>query len=90
LGDFVLVGLAGKKSGKCFYAEKILKEYPDELGFKFLNCVEMSKFVLTEEESCVLKSEVVTRLGKPSISGGTSRLTERMKFDMDLSVYNMG
>ena len=90
LGDFILVGLAGKKSGKHFYAAKVLKEYPDELGVKFLKCVEMSKFVLTEEESCVLKSEVVTRLGKPSISGGTSRLAERLKFGVDLSVYKMG
>jgi len=89
VGDFILVGLAGKKSVKHFYAAKVLKEYPDELGVNFLKCVEISKFVLNEEEPCVLKSVVVTRLGKPSISGETSRLSERLKFCVDLSVYKM-
>ena len=89
IDDFVLVGLAGKKSAKCFFAAKVLKEYTAELDVLFLKCVEPSKFVLTEEESCVLKSEVVTRLGSPSASGGTSRLAERLRFGVDLSRYKM-
>ena len=85
VGDFVLVGLAGKKSAKCFFSAKDLKEYPLELDVLFLKCVEPSKFVLTKEESSVFKFEVVTGLGKPSVSGWTSRLSKRLKFGVDLS-----
>ena len=49
VGDFILVGLVGIKSDKHFHAAKVLKEYPDELGVNFLKCVQMCKFVLTEE-----------------------------------------
>ena len=89
VGDFVLVGLAGKKSAKGFFAAKDLKKYPLELDVIFLKCVEPSKFVLTKEESSVFKIEVVTGLGKPSVSGWTSRLSKRLKFGVDLSGYKM-
>ena len=59
VSDFFLIGLAGKKNAKCFFAAKVLKEYPIELDALFLKCIELSKFVLPEEESWVLKSHVV-------------------------------
>lgn len=89
-GDFVLVELKGKKSVRHYIAEikKNLEE--DKFEIVYLKKVMNSnKFVKTEEIYEICNADVVKKLPKPTLVGGSERRMEQLYFSVDFMSYNM-
>lgn len=88
-GDFVLVELKGKKSVQHCIAEikKILEDGFDVIYLKKI--MNSNKFVKTEQFYEITESDILRKLPKPSVVGGSERLNEQLSFQIDFMSFNM-
>lgn len=89
VGDFILTGIDGKRSGKTYYVASVLEINGDDLDVKFLKKVEPNKFVYTDEQAFVERQSVEIKLDQPVSCGGTKRQSEKLTFGVDLSAYKI-
>lgn len=89
-GDFVLVELKGKKSVRHYIVEikKISgKRYLEGVYLKKI--MNSNKFVKSGELYEIDESDILKKLPKPSVVGGSERRMEQFSFSVDFMCYNM-
>lgn len=90
-GDFVLVRFSKKKSD-VYYTGKVESSDRIDVSVQFLRKKEESSrfyFPPQRDIGTVPMTDIVMKLPVPKAIGGTKRLQSRLKFDVDLSAYNV-
>lgn len=89
-GDFVLIELKGKKSVRHYIAE--IKKVIDKDRFEVIylkKIMNSNKFVPNDQIYEVLQTDIIKKLPKPCVVGGSERRLEQLYFSLDFVTYNM-
>jgi len=86
--DFVLVKFPSKKSLKYYIGEVLRRSETGEFVIKFLRRNETS-FIYPDQDDIgeYPFTDIELKLAHPILTGGTARVAQRFKFDVDLSTY---
>lgn len=91
VGDYVIVQFA-MKTQVVHYVGEVVGYSGEEFEVKFMRCNKKSsnKFLFPDDDDIcdVPPKDIIKRLPKPALSGGTARARKMYVFPCDISMYN--